>query len=116
MIRNPNNGARLLLVVFTVGLASVDARRASAQPPVARPAPAAPTGTPPPALPDTIARDDDGRATVRAVRVTTPMRIDGRLDEGAYSSVQPASGFIQMEPKAGQAASEKTEEIGRAHV
>ena len=37
------------------------------------------------------------------------MRIDGRLDEAAYGSVRPASGFIQMEPKAGQPASEKTE-------
>ena len=109
MIRTPNHGARLLLVVYTVGLASVDAGRASAQPALARPAPAPPTGPPPPALPETIARDDEGRATVRAVRVMTPMRIDGRLDEGAYSNVQPASGFIQMEPKAGQAASEKTE-------
>lgn len=108
MIRSPHIGSRLFLVVLTVGLASVGASQAYAQPP-ARPAPAAPAGPPPPALPDTIARDDAGRATVRAVRVTTPMRIDGRLDEGAYTSVQPASGFIQMEPNAGQPASEKTE-------
>ena len=46
---------------------------------------------------------------MRAVRVTTPMRIDGKLDEAVYNTVHPASGFIQMEPHAGQPASEKTE-------
>ena len=60
-------------------------------------------------MPDTISRDDQGHATVRAVRVTTPMRVDGKLDEAVYSSVNPASGFIQMEPRAGQPATEKTE-------
>src|SRR5206468_1152494 len=50
-----------------------------------------------------------GRATVRAVRVDTPMHVDGRLDESIYRNVLPASGFIQMEPQAGQPGSEKTE-------
>jgi hypothetical protein len=67
------------------------------------------SGPPPPTLPDTISRDDQGRATVRAVRVTTPMRVDGKLDEAIYTTVLPASGFIQMEPQAGQPATEKTE-------
>ena len=66
-------------------------------------------GPPPPTLPDTISRDDQGHATVRAVRVGTPMRVDGRLDEAIYGSVRPASGFIQMEPRAGELATEKTE-------
>jgi hypothetical protein len=70
---------------------------------------AADSGPPPPALPETIARDDQGRATVRAVRVTEPMHIDGRLDEAIYQTVRPASDFIQMEPSGGQVASEKTE-------
>jgi hypothetical protein len=62
-----------------------------------------------PALPETISRDDQGRATVRAVRVTAPMRIDGRLDEPIYTTVHPASGFIQMEPRGGEPATERTE-------
>ena len=37
------------------------------------------------------------------------MRVDGKLDEAIYSIVQPASGFIQMEPQAGQPATEKTD-------
>lgn len=71
--------------------------------------PPTPTGPPAPTLPETISRDDQGRATVRAVRVTTPIRTDGKLDEPIYSTVRPASGFIQMEPSAGEPATEKTE-------
>ena len=37
------------------------------------------------------------------------MRIDGKMDEAVYATVNPASGFIQMEPRAGEPASEKTE-------
>ena len=37
------------------------------------------------------------------------MRVDGKLDEAIYGRVHPASGFIQMEPQAGQPGSEKTE-------
>jgi hypothetical protein len=79
------------------------------QPPAAQPAAPADEGPPVPELPETISRDDQGRATVRAVRVTTPMRVDGRLDEAIYESIRPASNFIQMEPRAGQEATEKTE-------
>lgn len=64
---------------------------------------------PAPTLPQTLSRDDQGRATIRAVRTTTPMHIDGRLDEAIYSAVQPATDFIQMEPNGGQVATEKTE-------
>src|SRR5687767_15661711 len=63
-------------------------------------------GPAPPALPATIARDGDGRVTLRAVRLTTPLRVDGQLDEALYSSNQPATDFVQMEPAHGQPASE----------
>ncbi len=66
-------------------------------------------GPPPPELPETISRDGQGRATVRAVRLSAPPRIDGRLDEAIYEQVRPASGFIQMEPDGGQPATERTE-------
>ena len=93
--------------LFVVAVLLIAPPVAAQQPP--RPAQPVPAGPPAPTLPDTISRDDQGRATVRAVRVTTPMRIDGKLDEPHYSSVQPASGFIQMEPQAGQPATEKTD-------
>ena len=66
-------------------------------------------GPPPPQAPDVIARDAAGRATVRAVRVTEPLRIDGALDERVYQDVPALSGFIQVEPDEGALATENTE-------
>jgi hypothetical protein len=44
-----------------------------------------------------------------AVRLSAPLRIDGHLDEAVYAAFPPISDFIQMEPKAGEPATEKTE-------
>ena len=66
-------------------------------------------GPPPPVAPATITRDGAGRATVRAVRVDEPLRIDGVLDEGVYEVVTPVSGFLQQLPVEGAPASERTE-------
>ena len=72
--------------------------------------PASIPGTPPvPILPDTITRDGSGNATVRAVPLTAPLRLDGRLDEALYTSVTPISDFIQADPQEGAAANEKTD-------
>lgn len=70
----------------------------------------APADVPPaPVAPATISRDASGRATLRAIRVTSPVDIDGRLDETIYREVPPISGFIQNDPHEGAAASEKTD-------
>jgi hypothetical protein len=66
-------------------------------------------GPPPPVPPDVIARDPAGRTTIRAVRVTAPLRIDGQLDDGMYGTVPPISDFIQNDPQEGAPATEKTE-------
>jgi hypothetical protein len=62
-----------------------------------------------PVAPATIARDADGRVTVRAIRLNAPLRVDGRLDEVVYREYTPMSDFIQNEPLPGGAATEKTE-------
>ena len=46
--------------------------------------------------------------TVRAIRVTEPLRIDGRLDEAFYRT-EPISNFVQVEPAEGEPATEKTD-------
>ena len=51
---------------------------------------------PPPVAPDTATRDDNGRATVRGVRIDQPLRLDGRLDDEVYKTVPPIGGFIQQ--------------------
>jgi hypothetical protein len=62
-----------------------------------------------PVAPDVIARDDSGRATIRAVRLPEALRIDGRLDEAVYSRTPAISDFHQQEPVEGAAATEKTD-------
>jgi Domain of unknown function (DUF5916) len=63
----------------------------------------------PPIAPDVIRRDSEGRATVRAVRINQPLRIDGALDEALYREVPAISEFIQVEPDGGEPATERTE-------
>lgn len=66
-------------------------------------------GPPPPELPATSARDAAGRLTTRAVRLTAPLKIDGKLDEAVYAAVPAVTGFIQMDPHGGEPATQKTE-------
>ena len=66
-------------------------------------------GPPPPNPPAVINRDEDGRVTVRAVRIDEPLRIDGRLDEEVYTRIEAMSGFLQNDPDEGAPATEKTE-------
>ena len=66
-------------------------------------------GAPPPVLPASITRDDRGRATVRAIRLETPLVLDGRLDDAVYEEYQPFGGFVQVVPVAGDPSSERTD-------
>ena len=66
-------------------------------------------GPPPPLPPAVISRDTAGRTTARAVRLASPLRVDGRLNEDVYTSVQSMSDFIQAEPQEGAPATERTE-------
>ena len=47
--------------------------------------------------------------TVRTVRLQKPLRVDGRLDEEVYATVESITDFIQQEPDEGAPATEKTE-------
>jgi hypothetical protein len=59
--------------------------------------------------PATYARSEDGRITLRAVRLTEPLELDGALEEAVYRENSPATEFIQQEPNEGAPASERTE-------
>ncbi len=48
-----------------------------------------------------IGRNAEGRISIRAVRVTEPIEIDGNLDEAVYRDVEPISDFIQQIPDEG---------------
>lgn len=61
--------------------------------------------------PEPAARSDDLSATptLQAGRATSPIRIDGRLDETAWTSASPATDFRQQQPDEGQLATQRTE-------
>lgn len=73
-----------------------------------RPAAASSGEAPPPAAPAVVSRDAAGHDSVRAVRVASPLRIDGKLDEAIYETTA-IDGFPQQEPNEGQPATERTE-------
>lgn len=66
-------------------------------------------GPPPPVAPAISVRDEQGHLTMRAVRITKPLTLDGRLDDEVYAQVTPVNGFIQQEPHEGQPATEDTD-------
>ncbi|MEW5984561.1 MAG: DUF5916 domain-containing protein [Acidobacteriota bacterium] len=65
--------------------------------------------TPMPVAPATIARDESGRVTVRAVRVSQAPVIDGHLNDEIYSQSESFGDFIQQEPREGDPSTERTE-------
>ena len=57
-----------------------------------------------------ISRDAaEGQTTIRATRLSAPLRVDGQLDEALYTSVPAMSDFVQVEPQFGAPATEKTD-------
>ena len=66
-------------------------------------------GPAPPTPPEVVARDTQGRVTMRAIRLDKPLQLDGQLDERVYYDVAPVSDFIQQEPNEGAPATDQTE-------
>ena len=66
---------------------------------------AAQTGTEGPLL----TRDENRRATIRAIKLDPPLRVDGVLDERVYQDVPPITDFIQTMPRENAAPTEKTD-------
>jgi len=54
-------------------------------------------------------QDADGHVTVRAVRITEPIVVDGLLDDPVYEQVLAIDGFVQQLPDEGAPATEATE-------
>src|SRR5439155_15413220 len=99
-------GLTALLFVCTIGgVASAQGPRTPA-----RESATAADDIEPPLATDVIVRNAaNTRAVIRAVRLTAPLRIDGKLDEEIYATALPISDFVQTEPVEGQSATEKTD-------
>ena len=66
-------------------------------------------GPPPPIAPEVVTRDEQGRATVRAIKLSEGIQLDGELDETVYHTVPAISDFVQLVPVEGAPATEKTD-------
>ncbi|HEX8030801.1 MAG TPA: RluA family pseudouridine synthase, partial [Vicinamibacterales bacterium] len=62
-----------------------------------------------PAFAQTTISSPDGRKQMQAIQATSPIIIDGALDEEVWTRAIPATGFIQSDPHEGQPATENTE-------
>src|SRR6266851_801152 len=62
-----------------------------------------------PAKPTQLPSPNTGPRLIQAKRVTDALKIDGSLDEPAWSLAQPATDFLQQQPNEGAPASERTE-------
>jgi RluA family pseudouridine synthase len=62
-----------------------------------------------PVFAQTTLSSPDHRKQMQAVQTTSPIVIDGALDEDVWSRAMPATGFIQSDPQEGQPATEVTE-------
>jgi hypothetical protein len=97
----PQRSPRLVpAIAILVGLLAVELR-AQQQQGNAPPAPIAPA---------VITRDaSTGQATVRAIKLTAPLVVDGKLDEDVYQREQPFGGLIQVVPRYGQPMTERSD-------
>lgn len=60
-------------------------------------------------MPNRMARDAANRSTIRAIKLSEPMKLDGQLDEGFYQKYPGFEGLLQASPVYLQASTEKTE-------
>ncbi len=103
------NRCALLLAISLSPLAHARAQALPAAAAAPRPTEAA-LFTPPAPVPPAVAiRDAEGRVTIRAIRLSEGLRVDGRLDEAIYQLIPAIGGFEQIEPNAGEPATEKTD-------
>ena len=103
MLRLPRAARRAPLTFLAIALTAVPGSGASAQ---SRPAVDDP---PAPVTPAVITRDTAGHATVRAIKLATPLTLDGVLDEEVYARERPFDGLIQVVPDYGKPATERSE-------
>jgi Domain of unknown function (DUF5916) len=66
-------------------------------------------GPTPPVAPAVITRDAAGQATVRAIKLAAPLKVDGVLDEEVYTREAPFGGLIQVAPDYDEPATERSD-------
>jgi hypothetical protein len=100
---------RVLIISLALVAASAAPVAAQSQPQEAVSDAVVIDGPPAPEAPAMITRDSSGRATVRAIKLQQPLRVDGQLDDPVYNEYQPFGGFLQVAPNYLAPSTEKTD-------
>ena len=66
-------------------------------------------GPPRPVAPDVITRNAAGQATIRAIKLASPLKVDGQLDEEIYARERPFGGLIQVAPRYNETMTERSD-------
>src|SRR5947207_14252368 len=93
---------RALMFALSMTLFSVATQAQQPSPSINPQATSSPSPTP-------LSPDSKGPRRVHTTRTTDAIKIDGTLDEAAWSLAQPATDFLQQQPNEGVSASERTE-------
>jgi hypothetical protein len=88
------------VVILATALLAADTARVAAQ---------EITAPPPPIAPEVMTRNAAGQVSIRAIKLTSPLRVDGRLDEEVYAREKSFGGFLQVVPRYGEEQTERTE-------
>src|SRR5262245_35507981 len=62
-----------------------------------------------PIAPDVVSRSPEGGVSIRAVRLSEPLTVDGVLDDPIYATTPAIGGFVQQDPHEGEPATEQTD-------
>ncbi|MDA1081370.1 MAG: DUF5916 domain-containing protein [Gemmatimonadetes bacterium] len=66
-------------------------------------------GPPRPVAPEVMTSDAQGQKTIRAIKLSEPLKLDGVLDEDVYTREKPFDGMIQVAPDFGEPATERSD-------
>lgn len=66
-------------------------------------------GPPAPVAPEVITRAANGQATIRAIKLAQPLKVDGVLDDDVYTREKPFGGLIQVTPRYGEQQTERSD-------
>ena len=97
------NSTHWLFRALVSGAVALHALSASAQSPTVA------DGPRPPVAPQVMSRDAAGHTTVRAIKLSAPLTVDGVLNEDVYQREIAFDGLIQVAPDAGAPSTEKSD-------
>jgi len=66
-------------------------------------------GPPRPVAPEVLTRAASGQATVRGIKLSSPLSVDGVLDEEVYTREKPFGGLLQVTPSYGEVQTERSD-------